>query len=171
MSVDILGTSWDQCRSMVQYSFTSTETRRLVRTDIPGRPPRLSHSSWTMYRSVFCTAARHRPVAGRKHRTGEKWWGNSGPVTRASLHSSPATVTITKMLQVIAFSCRFWRKCSFAWKKGRNQKWKCWLWGVQETRCYEIYTTGHGKASPFQPWWSVRCAILTFDVNQCSLRG
>ena len=39
MSVDILGTSWNQCRSMVQYSFTSTET---------GRPPRLSHSSWTM---------------------------------------------------------------------------------------------------------------------------
>ena len=48
MSVDILGTSWDQCRSMVQYSFTSTETRRLVRTDSPGRPPRLSHNSWTM---------------------------------------------------------------------------------------------------------------------------
>ena len=48
MSVDILGTSWDQCRSMVQYSFTSTETRSLVRTDSPGRPPRLSHSSWTM---------------------------------------------------------------------------------------------------------------------------
>ena len=33
---------------MVQYSFTSTETRRLVRTDSPERPPRLSHSSWTM---------------------------------------------------------------------------------------------------------------------------
>ena len=48
MLADILGTSWDQCRSMVQYSFTSTETRRLVRTDSPGRPPRLSHSSWTM---------------------------------------------------------------------------------------------------------------------------
>ena len=45
MSVDILGTSRDQCRSMVQYCFTSTETRRLVRTDSPGRPPRLSHSS------------------------------------------------------------------------------------------------------------------------------
>ena len=43
-----LGTSCDQCRSMVQYSFTSSETRRLVRTDSPGRPPRLSHSSWTM---------------------------------------------------------------------------------------------------------------------------
>ena len=48
MSVDILGTGCDQCRSTVQYSFTSTETRRLVRTDGPGRPPRLSHSSWTM---------------------------------------------------------------------------------------------------------------------------
>ena len=45
MSVDILGTSGDQRRSMVQYSFTSTKTRRLVRTDSPGRPPRLSHSS------------------------------------------------------------------------------------------------------------------------------
>ena len=45
MSVDILGTSWDQCRSTVQYNFTSTETRRLVRTD---SPPWLSHSSWTM---------------------------------------------------------------------------------------------------------------------------
>ena len=41
----LLGTSCDQCRSMVQYSFTSTETRRLVRTDSPARPPRLSHSS------------------------------------------------------------------------------------------------------------------------------
>ena len=60
MSADILGTSWDQCRSMVQYSFTSTEARWLVRTDSPGRPPRLSHSSWTMSVSpkvckVFCT--------------------------------------------------------------------------------------------------------------------
>ena len=51
MSTDILGTSWDQCRNMVQYSFTSTEARRLVRTDSPGRPPRLSHSSWTDYRA------------------------------------------------------------------------------------------------------------------------
>ena len=31
--------------------FTSTKTRRFVRTDSPGRPPRLSHSSWTM---PFC---------------------------------------------------------------------------------------------------------------------
>ena len=48
MSVDILGTSWDQCRSMVQCSFTSMETRKLVRTDNPWQRPRLSHSSWTM---------------------------------------------------------------------------------------------------------------------------
>ena len=45
----LLGTSWDQCWSMVQYSFTSTETRRIVRMDSPGRPPRLSHSFWTMH--------------------------------------------------------------------------------------------------------------------------
>ena len=42
MSVEISGTSCDQCRSTVQYIFTSTETRRLVRTDSPGRPPRLA---------------------------------------------------------------------------------------------------------------------------------
>ena len=41
MSVDILGTNCDQCLSMVQCCFASTETVRLVRTDSPGRPPRL----------------------------------------------------------------------------------------------------------------------------------
>ena len=36
---DILGTNCDQCRSMVQCCFTSTETAvRLSRTDSPGRP-------------------------------------------------------------------------------------------------------------------------------------
>ena len=35
MSGDILGTSWDQCVSMVQYCFTSTETIRLVETEKP----------------------------------------------------------------------------------------------------------------------------------------
>ena len=57
MSVDILGTSWDQCVSMVQYCFTSTETRRLVRTGSPGRPPQLSRSSWTLKvvpQLIFC---------------------------------------------------------------------------------------------------------------------
>ena len=48
MSVDVLGTSCDQCWSMVQCSFTSTEARRLVRTDSPGHQPRLSHSLWTL---------------------------------------------------------------------------------------------------------------------------
>ena len=41
MSVGILGTSWDQCVSMVHYCFTSTESIRLVWTESPGRPPRL----------------------------------------------------------------------------------------------------------------------------------
>ena len=48
MSVDILGTNCDQCRSMVQCCFTSTETLRLIRTESPGQPPRLSHSSWSL---------------------------------------------------------------------------------------------------------------------------
>ena len=45
MSVDILGTNCDQCQSTVQCCFTATETVRLIRTESPGRPPRLSHSS------------------------------------------------------------------------------------------------------------------------------
>ena len=48
MSDDKLGTNCDQCRSMVQCCFTSTETVKLIRTESPGRPPRLSHSSWTL---------------------------------------------------------------------------------------------------------------------------
>ena len=45
MSVDILWKNCDQCLSTVQCCFTSTETVRLIRTENPGRPPRLSHSS------------------------------------------------------------------------------------------------------------------------------
>ena len=44
MSVDILGKNCDQCRRMVQCCFASTETVRLIRTEITGRPSRLSHS-------------------------------------------------------------------------------------------------------------------------------
>ena len=46
--VDILGTNCDQCVCVAQCSFTSTETIMLIRTGGPGRPPRLSHSSWTL---------------------------------------------------------------------------------------------------------------------------
>ena len=53
----------------------------------------------------------------------------------------------------------------------QNLKWKCWLLCVQETICHEIYPTRHRKASPFQPWWSVKGAIPIFDVNWCSLQG
>ena len=48
MSVDILETNCDQCRTMVQYSLKSTETIRLVRTESPRWPPQLSHSSWAL---------------------------------------------------------------------------------------------------------------------------
>ena len=52
MSVDVLETRCDQCRSMLQCCFTSTEAVRLIRTESPGRPPQLSHSSWTMRRRL-----------------------------------------------------------------------------------------------------------------------
>ena len=47
--VDVLEANCDQCLSVVQRRFTSTETVRLLRTGNPGRPPWLSHSSWTLY--------------------------------------------------------------------------------------------------------------------------
>ena len=63
MSLDILGTSWDQCVSMVQYCFTSTETIRLVRTESPGRPLRLSHNLWTpSYLTILCVICKGQPV-------------------------------------------------------------------------------------------------------------
>ena len=37
---------------MVQYCFMSTETTRLIRTESPGQPPWLSHSSWTLH--IMC---------------------------------------------------------------------------------------------------------------------
>ena len=54
--VDTLRTNCDQCISTVQCCFTSTETIRLIRTGSPGRPSRLSHSSWTLMvnRDSFC---------------------------------------------------------------------------------------------------------------------
>ena len=38
----------------------STETRRLVRTDSSGRPPRLSHSSWTMTVTLTWYACKYK---------------------------------------------------------------------------------------------------------------
>ena len=58
MSVDILGTNCDQCRSMVQCCFTSAETVRLIRTESPGRPSRLSHSSWTLVEFMYLVFSR-----------------------------------------------------------------------------------------------------------------
>ena len=67
VSVDILGTSWDQCVSMVQYCFTSTETIRLVRTESPGRPPRLSHTR--LLNSAVCTFASGTVILFKKTTT------------------------------------------------------------------------------------------------------
>ena len=56
MSVDILETNCDQCLSMVQCCFTSTETVRFIRTELSqGPPPRLSHSSWTLKLKLYQT--------------------------------------------------------------------------------------------------------------------
>ena len=48
VGLTLLGTNSDHCVSMIQCCFTSTETVRFIRTESPGRPPRLSHSSWTL---------------------------------------------------------------------------------------------------------------------------
>ena len=69
---------------MVQYSFTSTETRRLVRSESPGRPHRLSHSSWTMSfplpeqaRLKSFTDFRHKRCVRKYWWTGERVMGRS----------------------------------------------------------------------------------------------
>ena len=54
--VDTLGTNCDQCLSMVQCCFMSTETIRLISTASLGWPPWLWHSSWTLcYCDIFWT--------------------------------------------------------------------------------------------------------------------
>ena len=85
MSVDILGTNCDQCLRMVQCCFTSTETVRRIRTERPGRPPRLSHSSWTLcvldeaYLRLCGTVRVHRPNTVRFG------WGSSDAFPQAPL--------------------------------------------------------------------------------------
>ena len=74
MSADILGTNCDKRRSMVQCCFTSTETVRLIKTESPGRSPRLSHSSLNsaedvplvgfMYRVLILQACQVRVTLG-----------------------------------------------------------------------------------------------------------
>ena len=39
---------------LIQCCFASTETMRLIRDGSPGRPPRLSHSSWTLSQQFTC---------------------------------------------------------------------------------------------------------------------
>ena len=51
---------------MVQYSFTSTETRRLIKMDSPGQPPRFAHSSCECFLQPFYIHSWH---AGLQKRT------------------------------------------------------------------------------------------------------
>ena len=76
-------------------------------------------------------------------------------------------VTITKLYQVTAFSCRFRRKGDFAQQNGRNKK--CWLSGVQETKCPQICTTGHGKSFLVPTVEISKRWIPAVDVNRCNL--
>ena len=61
-------------------------------------------------------------------------------------------VIVTKVHQLLHFSVVF-EESAVVPAKVRSQKWKCWLWGVQETKWQYnfICITGHEKASPFQP--------------------
>ena len=125
MSVDILGTSCDQCRSMVQYTFTSTETRRLVRTDSPGRPPRLSHSSWTDY-LIYQPALIARPVNRNRRALTSSLWVSIAwhPVTLKFSHYHP------KVRELFFFFFFFLPLLApFLWwnKEKRSRKLRGWI--------------------------------------------
>ena len=101
MSVDILGTNCDQCVSMVQCCFTSTETARLIRTESPGWPPRLSHSSRTLRTAVglFYTVSSDRTRAAT----------SLTPLTRlVGWHTAPACKMLGR-----AFRCYIFRSYIF----------------------------------------------------------
>ena len=89
MSADILGTNCDQRRSTVQCCFTSTETVRLIRTESPGRPPRLSHSSWTLK----STTAGH-PRKRRRREENIPSGQSSGPPAPPPTHTPPRGIVI-----------------------------------------------------------------------------
>ena len=64
LRVDILGTKCDQCVSMVQCCFTSTEAVRLVRTGSPGQPLRLSYSSRILCDTHKALCSTHKALCG-----------------------------------------------------------------------------------------------------------
>ena len=94
MSVDILGTNCDHCQSMVQCCFTSTETARLIKTESPGRPPRLSHSSSTLIGLKKCRPVHNRSMVKTDqnlHRLLPSDWAEGAE--KASLHMQPSEHT------------------------------------------------------------------------------
>ena len=101
---------------MVQYSFTSTETRRLVRTDSPGRPPRLSHSSCTMTNTGPWTyilyhapgSTRRCPERGVAAENGEKQRGlkTAGGVILCRSPWTAVPVSCNRQVLVAVPSCQ-----------------------------------------------------------------
>ena len=71
------------------------------------------------------------------------------------------------MHKLIAFSCRFWRKCNFACKGPKSKIKMLIVRCTKNQKSWNLHCRTQ-ESFPFQPWWY---AIPTFDVNQCSLRG
>ena len=92
---DILETNCDQCVCMVQCCSISTETVRLIRTGSPGRPPRLSHSSWTLWsgqhkQSSHIHAKLYRSTDPWRKQGGTGGYGHSGDIHHADWTPSVA---------------------------------------------------------------------------------
>ena len=120
---------------MVQYSFTSTETRRLVRTDSPGRPQRLSYSSWTMTFVVAVTVGlykfynRHTLYGQiRIDRDREIWRTELSPVIRLTnpttqLQSSGAPgFSVGRSSNRAIPSCPFAERTACRWEHNQLQQ-------------------------------------------------
>ena len=128
--VDILGTNCDQCLSMVQCCFTSTETVRLIRMESPGRPPRLSHSSWTL--TCLSPPPSQFVLTVRQVTWRCRWdlWDRCPLRCTTDRHSGPrlseaAPATPPATLQPACGSSWSWwsRNCSLLWL-GRRSPWK-----------------------------------------------
>ena len=150
MSADILGTSWDQCRSIVQYSFTSTETRRLVRTDSPGRPPRLSHSFWTMNRPNSKHWFIYIYLGGRCRKPMLGVWGPS-PRRSVLCGSVRLSVPVGKRPAAGSATCAskdvYCRNCHFP---SRQNTWRCKLQledGCSDYHLQGLFVSSSSKAS------------------------
>ena len=105
---NVLDISGGTSVSMVQYCFTSTETMRLVRTDSPGRPPRLSAPEPWSTRPIYSFSIKcpdqRTPLAGLQPRPLDLW-------SCATEQTCTLRVGVWKAKpkqQSAVFSCRLW---------------------------------------------------------------